>query len=442
VIGRLLRVPLVGRTMLVLGAIAVSYVLAYGISLAWVSSSERVLDREWERLVGPTRVQGATFTPMTENEPARRADRLCRELGISLKPLKELPEGPPTPWEGVERSFHRYLQDELPRESSKITPVPPEIEAFLEEHRDVIAELRATFCGEEAPRWNVAPGHLVGDDGPHLLGFLFLSKCFLVDALAGELRGDSLSVEMDLEASWRISEHLLSRLELHAQEMAMAIGGFQSGVLRKVTSDHDLWRERLRHARYRTSLLRAWQHEAWIYREAGRYLGRVPFYRKLNRRERILWRTFGRVWRRMAYADISRRYLREMEILNAAGSCRGDYPSVTEDVFDTIPWWNEPAKMSLKNLGAYRARLERLGMDQELTGKVLLIQDLVAGNGGKWPRSIQGIQHSRCPRGRWIYTVNGEEEMRIAYSDPNLYPPRKGVIELSLSYVSGPRPVH
>ncbi len=51
-------------------------------------------------------------------------------------------------------------------------------------------------------------------------------------------------------------------------------------------------------------------------------------------------------------------------------------------------------------------RVDEYLLDAELTDKILQARQLRQQNGGKWPAAIPGIETTRYPGARWIYTVS------------------------------------
>ena len=57
-------------------------------------------------------------------------------------------------------------------------------------------------------------------------------------------------------------------------------------------------------------------------------------------------------------------------------------------------------------------------MEIEFTEKVLQLKKLRAA-GGRWPSHVPGIESSKAVVGRWIYSVDAEGRMSLAFSkDP------------------------
>jgi hypothetical protein len=262
-----------------------------------------------------------------------------------------------------------------------------------------------------------------------------LAQWLAVDALAKIARGDSGRAVRNLEASYVLGECLAHRLELTSQIAAVALQEFQAGLVRKLDPVPPHWRGRLQEAYNGEPLRKAFAYEAYNCRERGRRVSTVPFYRKMARNERLLWRTFGRLWYRLSMADVSSSYLEQMRELEKLGPCALDYFGPAREIGRSLPWWNTLGKMGLLNLGQYWERGIRLQVDAELTAKVLDIREARDRNGGAWPPSVPGIEVSRCSKARFVYAVK-DGAVSLAFDRVMKVTDRPGKITLPLWYTA------
>ena len=161
----------------------------------------------------------------------------------------------------------------------------------------------------------------------------------------------------------------------------------------------------------------------------------VPFYRKTARNERIFWRTFGRLWYRLSMADISSRYLDQIRGLKKLGPCALDYFGPATETWRSIPWWNTIGKVSLLNLGFYWERGIRLQVDAEFTAKVLDLREARDRNGGAWPRSVPGIEESRCSKAHFVYEMR-DGAVSLTFDREMKRTDRPGKITLPMRYTA------
>jgi hypothetical protein len=61
-------------------------------------------------------------------------------------------------------------------------------------------------------------------------------------------------------------------------------------------------------------------------------------------------------------------------------------------------------------------RVDRLVIETELTDKVLQARQLRHQNNLKWPPSVPGIETTRFPDAKWIYSVSPEGAMSLSLS--------------------------
>jgi len=415
------RSPVRKTLIYTLGGLFGGVLAAYAALLLVASAYERKVDRAWSDAGLPMRAFEEGLPRGIQNDSARKLEEIAARLGIAVAPLRGHDFPPATEWDILEADFRAYLESQLEEPTPEIGPPSEATAGYLLQKEPDLEDLRSLLLEEERPRWEMDPYRSWGVPF-NRLGILYLQQCLAVDAMASFRGGDGGRCLRSLDASWALVESVSERPDLFSQDAALAMIRIQAGVLRKLEGVPPLWIDRMRVEVLRQALLRSFQYEAWGYWVQGRRLSRVPFYRRLNSRERILWRTFGRAWYRIVMADTSGTYLDEIRTLVALGGCGSDYRTAMGGILNRIPWWNTIGKGNVENLGIFWEREEYLKLDLELTRKILEVRRLRDENGGDWPKAVPGIEVSECPETSWTYAATPVGGMTLSFSREGTLP--------------------
>lgn len=420
--------------------LAVLVVVGYWVLWGYTAYRERVLEREWTATVGQMRPFLESLLVQGKTEGAVRMGEILAPVGITFIPAVAPKDWVVTPWTFAQMPIHRYVERELEDPGTLVNPPPAEVEDFLASRAGVLEAVEAVLMAAPPPRWGEDGNRPWTTEPPRQLGLIHLGDWLAADALASEAKGDHERALRALEASHALAGALATRLELISQISAIALQQLQAGLVRKLDPVGPQWRGRLQEAYSGATLRKAFAYEAYLYRERGRQMAEVPFYRKTTRNERLFWRTYGRIWYRLSMADVAGRYLEEIRELDRLGPCAPDYLGTPGAVARTLPWWNSIGKMGMLNLGHFWERGIRLQVDAEFTARVLDLREARDRNGGAWPASVPGIGTSRCPGARFVYEVR-DGAASLTFERQMKPTDRQGKITLPLRYVA-PAPPH
>lgn len=425
-------------TMKGLLVLAVFVVSVYFGLWGYTAYREWRLGREWAETVGSLVAFEGAFVREGKNQAAQQVEELLVPAGIAFFSDRSPSGWKATPWTDAERHVRAYVERELENPDAAVGRPPEEVEGFLTSFRPTLDLVRARLLATPGPLWAQDPARMWGDPAPpNHLGFVHLAEWLMADGLSGIAEGDPGRAALDLEASRVLVGGIALRLELPSQAAAVVLQDFQVGFLRKLDPAPPHWKARLGDIFGGAALRRAFAFEAYIFLERGRQVARVPFYRKMARRERLFWRTFGRLWYRLNMVDVAQRYLEEMRLLESLGPCAYDYKGPAHGIAGSLPWWNTMGRVGLMNLGYFWERGMKLEVDAELTAKILDAREARDLNGGAWPESVPGIEVSRCPEARFAYSAGSGAGMSITFDRALKFEDRPGKITLPLRFTSG-----
>ncbi len=418
---------------LVLASAALLTVAAYGGTLLVVRHKEQAVDRAWAETYGSLDGFDASLPRTEKNETARRLEELCWPLGFPLRSLA-LNEAQPTgPWNEVEGDVHGYLEVQLETPSPAVAPPPAPVARFLSQRageRETLLDLLATAV----PLWDQDMERPPIALPPHRLGLMGLAEWLVADALAQLAEGRSCEALRDLAGARRLTESLRLRPELLSQDAALATARMCAGVLRKLDRCPEGWEPDLLPGAFEPELQRAARYVAWSYREAGRRSAAEPYTGRMARREGLLWKTFGRLWFRLSMADAGERFLAEVAEAQRLGFCSADYPATLDRIARSTPWWSSIGRFGIVSLGRSWASMRQLQLDLELTRKLFEVRAARDPVSGAWPRTVEGIEKTRCEGARWDYAVEEDGSAFLRYAGSVARPDRPGRIDLPVEF--------
>jgi hypothetical protein len=176
---------------------------------------------------------------------------------------------------------------------------------------------------------------------------------------------------------------------------------------------------------YRTSMLHAFQGEAW---EMSAMVRKYITIAALDPSpaDRWSWLILYAPYLRLVASDYSDALRKGVEELKKTDPCRIDWAGL--EVLDrksenSLAWWNLYGRTG--TVGPARAWLSaaRTALSLELTQKVLTIRT-VEKERGAWPAELPNLQSEVCPGSRWTYSAPGDGRVSLTLeTSPALGPP-------------------
>jgi hypothetical protein len=384
---------------------------------AWAARREGRSEFAWTAAFGRLEDLKRKYPKIETNETAKRLEELAKALGFDLAPVVRTAGAAPRPRPPAEertaQTTSDYISAQICRSEASIDAPPEELTRFLEEKRGTLEGIESLVIAGPPPMWSFDISRPERDAPvPNGLGQLRLQRILLARALSAALGGRGDAAARSLEASWNLNESLRTRPETLSLLFAMAIARLQVGILREVSVDERLWRQRLTTLDPRRSLLDAHVLDARLnssrnwWRDFFRNDGHSPWYKRARD---LLASPMERVVM-VEYSNLMRDELSRL---------RGSALS------DPLPEPPTPARGSAAQIIASIwmpyirnsfARVDRLVVDVELTSKILEAKQLRKENGMRWPAAIPGIETSRFPGASWRYEATPDGRMSIAFS--------------------------
>lgn len=352
----------------------------------------------------------AQFPKSNANGTALELERLSAALGIDLAPRApvdpEKPdEPPPIPKDGRARPapntenrlpLIEFLQRELAVTNERIGRASPVLEQWMAEHESEISRIEGVLLGGDEPRWEVDVAAGAMSPSPNFLGILRLQRLLMTRALLSARDGDGERALQAMEASWRLQGAVLSRPEVISQLIAVAIGRFQAGVLRKIDAPAFGWSERLRGPGAIAGMEAALANQTWLFTSEGRKDGTRG--------------GFGRAWRSF------------IDILERTSACSWSSDALAEA-------WQEAAEqveteeervmseLSAPNLFGALLRARRAAIDSELTALIIDARiERAAMRRPRWPGKLLTLNTGVCPEAKWTYRVDRDGTAHFGFS--------------------------
>jgi hypothetical protein len=411
-------------------------VLVYMLSSTLATHKRSRIVNAWAASLGSEADLMARHPSRETNESALEVERLAAAVGVDMAPRSAGEDRRPAPRDGdaykvVKRAVAEYLERQIERPEAGFAMPPDSVAGFLSDRADELGALRAHLLHGPQPLWALRIEQLANSPAPNLMGQINVLQLLLADALARAATGDGEGAQDSFEASWRLTTALRDDPLLVAQTIAISNTRLQAGVLRRLESVPEGWRERLYEHDYRRSLLEGLQLESWTWMrldDPGTLYEISPLQRAVA--------AVARPYARYCTADLSEVWLRRLvELSELDYLCDRDV-----DVDMTVPRWNFVGRFALPGVSGVVERVARLEVDLELTAKILELRAARDANGGAWVASLPGIESSRaCPRDRWLYEVDRGGGMSIALDRAIDWADARGAV-LPTRYVAPSRP--
>lgn len=389
---------------------------------AYARYRERQVERAWVQSFGPLQKLLDRYPTTTRNETARRLERLAEPLGLDLAPKTEEMSSAdaravsrPDQKESEEewQAVSRYLTSQLEKPEAGVDRPPKEVERFFAAHGSDLRALATELATSPAPRWDFDPSILPSHQPiPSLRALIRLQRALLAGGLIDPAGKNLGAPGQTLEASWRLNQALSEMSQLTSQLIAVAVARMQVGALRKMEVDASLWRAWLAEHDFKRSVLDTELLALWPDPKRYRRLEEIDSRSKKNVGMRMQ-ALFLHPWQDIVWAEVTEKMrLAFLRIKDAPLSDeripeRKGAASAAEILLS----------IQMPNLLESFRRVDRLVLDAELTGKILQARQLRLQNGSEeWPAAVPGIESSRFPGAKWIYSISPDGTMSLSLS--------------------------
>lgn len=410
--------------------------VATGVYWRVVRHREKAAEAAWAALDTPASRPVDRFANSLTNSTAVALQERMAPLGMDPLPVRDLEVlGRVTPWSGILADIHGYLEEQVEDPTPRLSSPPPRVSDFLRERSGDLAGLRRLLLSDLPPRWAAHSGDESLHQTIHALALTGMGEWLLCDAMDARLHGEEERSRQDLEAAWVLVEMFLERPEIISQGSAISLTRGITGVLRKVETASPAWSDRLTSIRFRTGLEASIVLWGQGYLEVSRATARQPYFGRAARRERALWKIYGRLWLRHSMASASLGIARQLEALRALGACADGYRNQTPPPSTMERRLSAMGRYGLPDYGIQWTSLMQLRAEMELTRKILSLRSLRDPD-GRWPQAPAGLGASECPKVSWAYKVGEDGAMTLSLERAVPPPRRQGILDLPTTYTA------
>ena len=396
----------------------------------WAAQQEKPIEKELEAFV-------EQFPPTESNESALKLQELSAPLGIQLfesgKESNEQSNSTPTQSdrqtiEAIQTELTEYLDEQIAKPNNEIDAPPETLQRYLNSKADAIAAIRNHVLNQEIPNWETDITWVVSGDAsfplPSFVGLVNLQKILALDILEKQRLGDTKGAAQMMEVSWKLNQSQWRRPELISQMVALIIGKYQLGVMRKLDVSPPHWQQHLVEHDYWKSMSRSLQGE-FLFQFNGvknmhLYSSEGSFSEKMFLSS-PLGKTFFQVTAIDSY-QASRQIIfglpgTEFDGSKSTSHKKTEPPNIClwEPIEPemSVAWWNIFAQMLMPSFYHVLLKARQYQLDLELTDKILQVKEL-AKKEGKFPQSIPNLESSVCPGVNWVYQVKPDGSMSIS----------------------------
>jgi hypothetical protein len=363
----------------------------------------------------------ARYPPVEVNPAALELESLAAELGIDLAPpVVDRPHPAPDALaRAAANGAGAYLSRQIESDTDAIEVPPEALREFLLLNAETMQRTVGLLAGGEMPRWALDVRLGAGAPGPNFMGHVRLQKLLVGQALVDLQTGQFAEASRVLEASWILNQPLIERPDLISKMVAISVGRWQAGALRKGAFTPTPWVARLRFDGLRSSVIASLRDDA-----VGVFVGDT---RGMSRSREMAAYLSGRA--------------RLAESLASQDPC-GFSEDLSKDVWKPFfPGGPELvlAGIALPNQLSTLFRLYRLLLEAELSASLLELRALRSSD-GSWPERMPDLESRVCRGSSWNVSSGGDGAVTVSFegrfADWAYTPPQK----LPLSFRLEERP--
>lgn len=345
------------------------------------------------------------LTLSKKNAAAEELESLVLPLGLDAHRKDASAEHPSREdFDAYQRAgLGSWLEAQLRTADDSIASVPASIQTFLAKRQPTLWRV-VGLLERDVPQWDEDP-RADSSDRAVLTLAIPLSRILSAAALVEERIGHHLEAGELLEASWSLSRSFHGQPDLSSQLIAVAMGRFQAGAVRKMSEPPVQWLDRTSGVEPWRNMLDALDavHQLSIRDEAAPDESDKAYVRA--------WRAATDRLRELSPCEVSR--LSSEEIWKPAQDELARSKKGEDDGSEAIIFG-----IATPNLTGAIRRAGRLLVDREVTAKVLeLRQEKAASRDGRWPEKFLDLDSRVCPGSSYEYQTRGAA-MAIRFKGP------------------------
>jgi len=383
--------------------------------LVWLTVGSRMAARREAELgsalqaaAGGGELPSFARLPSAVDPSAARLAELVEGVGIRLlprpaadaaAPAAEAPAADPARF----AELTAYLFAQLGREDGGLDRPPAAVAAFLGEHQDALRAVCHHIVEAGPPHW-AERASLFDRAELDPVGYRWLQRLVMVDALAASEAGAPERAEESLVASWSLNQGLLEVAEPGAVLQALEVTAVHAAALRAVDVNQQPWLDRLQSVDVRGAARRALVADAWLWVEAvrsGQAWDEVAMAGPGARFEPI-----ARPWLRMGMVERGWAALAALDELEASVMGETDLEVLEQMRRDGLAGWNLVGRLTWTSLAPVVVEAAETALELELTAQVLEARRHRSAT-GEWPETPAAPESRAVPGLRWTYAVAG-----------------------------------
>jgi hypothetical protein len=397
-------------------------VLVFLLSLVWsailISNSikeKRVAD-DWAKEFVSLESFPERFPTRKANQSALELEKLSAQIGIDLAPKQSSNRTPPSTekqeaFKDLRKEIKDVINKRLTEGISSDLKISDDLQTFLSTNEKKLNEIVEYVLHHEAPVWEIDLTKHIYEPLPNLLGHINLQ--YLLNFRASLLFHQSkpTDAQKNLEASWKINQHLLQRPDLISYLIGLAVLRIQAGNLREIPVEYAIWHSRLIDSRIHDQFWIAMEGEVWaLLKEAkeGRLLGQ-----KKNEKRSVINQILAFYERSMIldYAQVKLQFLANLKKREPCSPKKviEDYNEIKK----LFSKWNRIGPTAFTDPAGSWNREARLRLDLELTDKILQVKEEL--NKTNSLKNSQTLNSEICPGQTWKY-VSENNSYSISFS--------------------------
>jgi hypothetical protein len=364
--------------------------------------------------------------------PKTQSNAIAQDLNQILVDIGTYPVGAitragstPTSFPPISSEIKSYFEKQQRKPSGSFDPLPPDMQAYLKQHRAALAKAQTLLLKPERPVWGMDVDAMSDPDFIlyNFLGVAQLHQLMLLQAVVAEQSNQSAEGENALAAAWNLRQAMA---QFPGGKMWDApIAQRQLSLMRYFKRLSPQWQQRIVEVSKQNQLfdeaklfaLIAYRRNALDIRKDA-----AGFVRRVDQAFLTDLPPLPASYLRWANADYFGRLTQHYDAIASQNFC-------VEMAKLSVPQWNALHWFELGTPTIQRAT----ALESEYTRKVLEVK-AIATQQGHWPTSLPDAKSKACAGALWQYSVSSEGTMTLTLVNP------EPLVEARTNVISDLRP--
>ena len=383
------------------------------LSLVWsailISNSikeKRVSDR-WAKEFVSLESSPDRFPPTKANQSALELENLTSQIGIDLAPKHSDRTHPSLAqqkaYKDLSKEIKAVLNKRLTEGISNELKISDNLQMFLTTSENKLTEIVEFVLNQESPLWEIDLTKHLNAPIPNLLGHVNLQYLLNLRASLLFQQARTNDALKNLEASWKINQHLLQRPETLSYLIGVVVYRVQAGNLRQIPVKYAQWHPRFIDSKIHNQLWIVMEGEVWAMVKGAK----EGILLDQGKEKRPVINQILAPYVRSMTLDWAEVMLQLITDLKTRHPCSPkkvikDYNEIKK----LFPKWNRVGPAAFTDPGGWWNREARLRLDLELTDKILQIKDQLKKTNSL--KNNETLNSEICPGQKWNYVSNND----------------------------------